>query len=129
MVAREDAVNWYLSPLNYYTYQLQFSGDRYQLTASKEDKKRMIRNDALPTITSVIVSDLDLRDLYRNEFLTSLDDLVAEIKYQLNKNDGAAEIDDVVELMNECNASLTKWFNLIPEQDVQMAYNQLVKQS
>jgi hypothetical protein len=59
--------------MNYYTQQLEFDGDRYLLTSSKEDKKRMIRNDQLPTLTVVITSDLDLRDLYRNQFLTAME--------------------------------------------------------
>ena len=38
----------------------------------------MIRNDELPTLTATITSDLDLRDLARNTFLTAIDDATAE---------------------------------------------------
>ena len=37
----------------------------------------MIRNDALPSVQSVIVSDLDLRDLCRNQVLDSWDEAQA----------------------------------------------------
>eukprot|EP00553_Chaetoceros_curvisetus_P002261 CAMPEP_0204628534 /NCGR_PEP_ID=MMETSP0717-20131115/16074_1 /ASSEMBLY_ACC=CAM_ASM_000666 /TAXON_ID=230516 /ORGANISM="Chaetoceros curvisetus" /LENGTH=205 /DNA_ID=CAMNT_0051645179 /DNA_START=16 /DNA_END=630 /DNA_ORIENTATION=+ len=70
---------------NYYTRQLNFNGDSYVLTASTDERKRMIRNDDLPTLTSVIASDLDLRDLYRNEYLTAIEDAVAEVAYQAKK--------------------------------------------
>lgn len=62
---------------NYYTRQLSFA-DEYVLTASKEERKQLIRNDNLPSLTAVITSDLDRRDLYRNQFLTAIDDASAE---------------------------------------------------
>jgi hypothetical protein len=40
---------------NFYTSQLTFA-ESYLLTASKEDNKRMIRNNELPNATVVITS-------------------------------------------------------------------------
>ena len=70
---------------NFYTRQLTY-GDEYILTASKEERKKMIRNDELPTLSAVITSDLDQRDLYRNQFLTAIDDAIAESAYQVKLN-------------------------------------------
>ena len=39
----------------------------------------MIRADALPGVKTVITADLDLRDLYRNQIQTAVDDLQAEL--------------------------------------------------
>lgn len=44
----------------------------------------MIRNDSLPGIKSVIISDLDLRDLVRNRVLDyAWDDVKFELQYQV----------------------------------------------
>ena len=106
--------------LSLYTQNLEF-GDSYQLTASAEDKKRLIRtNNALPSLAEVIVADLDLRDLYRNEFLTAFDDLQAELEYQLKQKDNR-DLSDVLELNERMYASLSNWFNRIAEVDIQAA--------
>jgi hypothetical protein len=55
---------------NYYTSRLDF-GNSYLLTAFTQDRKRLIRNEHLPTVAAVITSDLDMRELHRNTFLTT----------------------------------------------------------
>ena len=110
---------------NYYTQQLNFSSKQYTLTATGADKKRLIRNDELPTLTSVVASDLDLRDLYRNEFLTAIDDIQAEINYQLKSSSSSSTttiaVDDLLDLLEQANVAITKWFNLISPNDIQEA--------
>lgn len=113
--------------LNFYTRQLQFDTESYVLNASAEEKKRMIRNDALPDIQSVIVSDLDLRDLIRNQILDAFDDVRAELEYQLRSiDDGDSRAFDAYELyqlllraQKECN----QWFSFIDEKDALQAMN------
>ena len=83
---------------NFYTRQISFA-EEYALTASKEERKRMIRNDELPTITAVVTSDLDCRDLYRNEFLSNIDDACAEAAYQVKQKDDA-DVTDIVDLVS-----------------------------
>ena len=118
--------------LNFYTRQLKFDTEFYILNANAEEKKRMIRNDALPDIQSVIVSDLDLRDLVRNQILDAFDDVKAEFEYQLqnsmnkkdntkNNLDGINNEFDAKELnvllvraQKECN----QWFSFIDEKDI-----------
>lgn len=121
--AQREQANDVRAALNYYTQQLEF-GDSYQLTAPKEDRKRMIRNDELPTLTAVITSDLDLRDLYRNQLLTALDDAIAEAKYQLKEQEERqtiVDVSDLVQLMDEAYTSSSKWFAMIAPEDVQQA--------
>jgi len=42
----------------------------------------MIRNDSLPSVKAVITADLDLRDLYRNQVLTGVEDFRAQCKVE-----------------------------------------------
>lgn len=106
--------------LNYYTQSLTF-GDAYTLTASKEDKKRMIRNDELPKLSTVITSDLDLRDLYRNQFLTAIEDVIAEVAYQIKQDQDTIDRADAIALMTDAHTACTKWFGLIPDADLEEA--------
>jgi hypothetical protein len=110
--------------LNYYTSQLEYSTSSYTLTASPEIRKQLIRNDQIPTTATVITSDLDLRDLYRNEFLTCIEDAVAEISYQLdrnNKTEKLFDVSDVVDLMDQAHTALSKWFDLVSQDEVRDA--------
>lgn len=106
--------------LNYYTQSLTF-GDAYTLTASKEDKKRMIRNDELPKLSTVITSDLDLRDLYRNQFLTAIEDVIAEVAYQIKQDPDTIDRTDAIALMADAHTACTKWFGLIADADLEEA--------
>jgi len=106
--------------LNFYTRRLQF-GDSYVLTASKEDTKRMIRNDELPALTAVITADLDLRDLYRNQLLTLVEDWQAEVAYQSKLTVEEVDFTDVIDLMDRSHTACNKWFDLIAPGDVQQA--------
>ena len=120
--SKREEDNEMRAAFNFYSRQLTFS-DEYMLTASKEKKKEMIRNDELPSVTAVITSDLDRRDLYRNEFLTAIDDLTAEVAYQVKQQTSNEEIDvtDAVSLMNEAHEACENWFSLIASQDVEEA--------
>ena len=81
----------------------------------------MIRNDQLPSLAAVITSDLDLRDLYRNEFLNAMEDAVAEVAFQLKQSQADFQVRDVVERMGQAHAALEKWFDLIETANVQEA--------
>ena len=104
--------------LNAYTNNLVF-GDGYQLNAQDEEKKNLVRNDALPNVNAVVVSDLDLRDLIRNQILQNMDDTRAELKYQMQQPN--LEVQEVLNYLNEAQISCDKWFRLIPDQDVKSA--------
>ena len=111
---------------NYYTQQLVFDGDSYLLTASKEEKKKMIRSgQGLPSLTAVITSDLDLRDLYRNQLLTAIDDAVAEVAYQAKLPRNEIDLADTVSLMNQAHTACDNWFALIPKEDLEEALNSI----
>ena len=104
--------------LNAYTNNLVF-GDGYQLNAQDEEKKNLVRNDALPNVNAVVVSDLDLRDLIRNQILQNMDDTRAELKYQMQQPN--LEVQEVLNYLSEAQTSCDKWFRLIPDQDVKTA--------
>ena len=109
---------------NFYTRQLSF-GDNYLLNAPKEERKKMIRNDELPSLTAVITSDLDRRDLYRNQFLTAIEDARAEVAYQAKQSIENFEVLDVIDLVNEASLACENWFLLIAPQDVKEAIDVL----
>ena len=52
--------------MNIYATNLNFDKNKYVYSGSKEEKKKLVREDRLPSATEVIRSDLDARDLYRN---------------------------------------------------------------
>ena len=105
---------------NFYSRQLQFDTEYYILNAAADEKKKMIRDDALPDIKSVIVSDLDLRDLVRNQVLDAWDDVKAEFLYQSKIHDtsGAFDTEELLNLLLRAQRECDSWFNFIAENDV-----------
>jgi hypothetical protein len=101
--------------MNYYTDALRFDGTSYVLTAPPDERSRLIRNDRLPDINQVVTADLDLRYLYRNQVLTNLDDVVAE----LQQSD--CDLTEVVVLLTAAHTSMGQWLDFIDPNDVQAA--------
>lgn len=99
---------------NIYTANLRF-GDTYVLTASPGERSRMIRNDALPDVKTVITADLDLRDLYRNQAQTK----VEEAQYELYRSN--PDIAELRVLLFDAMDAMDQWFALIASNDVSMA--------
>lgn len=120
--SKREESNEMRAAFNFYTKQITF-GDNYVLTANKEERKQMIRNDALPTLAAVIVSDLDRRDLYRNQFLTYIEDARAEVAYQVKQD--VIDVTDIVVLVNEANDAFENWFSLIAPVDINEAREKL----
>ena len=109
---------------NIYTTNLNFNSNKYQWVGSSQEKSQRIRNDRLPTTTDVIRSDLDARDLYRNQVQTSLDDAIAEFVYQKKEsNDDIQKFDatELLDILKQAQTSVDKWFGFIPDQDVKSA--------
>jgi len=128
---RLEQSNGMRAAFNSYTNNLVF-GDKYQLNVAKSEKSKMIRNDRLPDVTTVVRSDLDLRDLYRNQVLDYFDDAVAEFNYQIrNKREETSsksdtlptsiDANDLVDLLTKAQNSCSEWFKFIDEEDVQEA--------
>ena len=108
--------------LNVYTNNLLF-GDSYQLNAQGSERKELIRNDALPSVESVVLSDLDLRDLYRNQILQNMDDARFELKFQLMQS--SVDLQEVLVFLKEAQKSCDSWFGFIPAEDVQEALSEV----
>lgn len=118
---REDA-DEIRAALNYYTSNLNFNSDRIVLTGTKEEKSKLIREDRIPDVKTVIASDMGLRYLLRNDVLTACDDARAELKYQMkqNQNQGTTEVEDgrdLLEVLLAAQSACNKWFDLIDEKD------------
>jgi hypothetical protein len=108
---------------NAYTNNLLY-GDSAKLTASPQVRRRLIRDDQVPDVSTVIRSDLDLRDLYRNQVLSAVDEARAELSYQLaTARDDPASVDlaDLSGLLITAWESCDLWFSLVPDQDAREA--------
>jgi len=107
--------------LNAYTNNIIFS-DSYKLNADGDNKKALVRNDALPDVNAVVVSDLDLRDLYRNQILQSIDDAKFELTYQLKQqNEDDIDVDEILNYLVAAQDACNEWFSFIPSDDVDVA--------
>jgi len=112
--------------LNAYTDALSFSGDSYVLTVDKSTRSRMVREDRLPDIKQVITSDMGMRYLYRNQVLTAMDDVKAELEYQLkvsssSSNGGIFYGIDLLDLLGLAGEAMDRWLSLVPPDDVKEA--------
>ncbi|KAL7569894.1 hypothetical protein ACA910_008561 [Epithemia clementina (nom. ined.)] len=108
--------------LNVYTNNLVFS-DSYQLNAQGVERKQIIRNDAMPSVDAVVVSDLDLRDLYRNQILQNIEDARFELTYQLKQSQ--VDLQEVLAYLKEAQQSCDSWFSFIPGRDVEEALSRV----
>ena len=125
----QERVNEIRAALNAYTDVLSFSGTSYQLNVvDKATKSNMVREDRLPALKQVVTSDMGLRYLYRNQIITAMDDVRAELEYQLSRDkeggtDAAVKIDarDLLELLTEAQQACDQWFSLIDPKDVHVA--------
>ena len=108
--------------MNVYTAKLRFGGS-YILTASPDIRKKMIRDEQLPDVKTVIAADLDLRDLYRNQLQTTMEDAQAEL---YSPNFTAAEL---VDLLQQASSTCQTWFGFISPQDVQEARDAVLQLS
>ncbi len=90
----------------------------------------MIRNDALPDIKSVIVSDLDLRDLVRNQVLDAVDDSKAELMYQMKQYDDTGIFDgsELKICLLRAQDMINQWFDFISSNDVAVAIETVAKE-
>lgn len=115
---------------NIYTRQLQFDTEYYILNTSAEEKKKMIRNDTLPDIKSVIVSDLDLRDLVRNQVLDAVDDSKAELIYQMKQMEENRIFDgsELKKSLLQAQTMMNHWFSFISDGDVAVAIANVSKE-
>ena len=107
--------------LNAYTDALTFSSDTYLLNVDKATRSSMVREDRLPDVTQVITSDMGMRYLYRNQVLTAMDDVKAEMEYQLGNT--SKEWSDLLELLQIAEKALSRWFSLIDPNDVKEAFD------
>ena len=97
--------------MNIYTANLSY-GEAYAVTDPNWKKNYIRANDGLPDIKQVIVADLDLRDLYRNQVQLRLDDASAELYSP------TCDIDELQSLLREAAESFDQWLGMISNADV-----------
>lgn len=116
---QQEQKNEIRAALNAYTDNLSFSGDAYLLNVDKSTRSTMVREDRLPDIKQVITSDMGMRYLYRNQLLTAMEDVKAELEYQL----GLKNVDgtDLLDLLFQARKAMDKWLSFIDEKDIQEA--------
>ena len=111
--------------LNCYMNQIQYSTSQYTLTVPNDQRKQMIRTDTLPDVLQQVVpSDMDLRTLYRNMVLTSMQEARAELQYQWSRNnewDG----NELLLLLRQAQAATLDWFQMIDPNEIRRAEQQL----
>ncbi len=112
--------------LNAYTDALSFSGDSYLLKVDPKTKSNMVREDRLPDIKQVITSDMGMRYLYRNQVLSAMDEVKAELEYQLGLSsfDGS----ELLDLLVLAKDAMDRWLSLVPEEDVREAMKVVVEE-
>ena len=122
-----ERTNTMRAAFNAYTNNLVF-GETYLLTADSQDKSRLIRSyNQLPDVTSVIRSDLDLRDLHRNQVLTAMDDAKAELELQ-SSSDNSFDGSELISLLKEAQSACSAWFGFVPEADAQEAIQRVLSE-
>ena len=133
---QQESTNEVRAALNAYTDALSFSSDSYLLNVDKATRSSMVREDRLPDVKQVITSDMGMRYLYRNQILTALDDVGAELQYQLSvlreyeeKGSDLNVVDggDLMDLLLVAQKACDRWFDLIDPNDVQEAFNMVVQ--
>jgi hypothetical protein len=107
--------------LNIYTTSLNYRSDAFVLNVSPSERSQMVRQDRLPDIKQVIQSDMGLRYLYRNDLLSAMQEVRAELDYQLSQDGESFEVGDLSQLLKRAQSACDEWFSLIDEADVKEA--------
>lgn len=102
---------------NYYTSNLNFNSQEFILTATREERSRLIRDDKIPDVKTVIASDMGLRYLLRNDVLTACDDARAELNYQMKQDPNSVDGGELLDILLMAQNACTKWFDLIDERE------------
>lgn len=116
--------------LNAYTDAVSFSADSYLLTVDKDTRSSMIRQGGLPDIKQVINSDMGMRYLYRNQVLTAMDDVKAELEFQITQieKEGFFYGNDLLDLLESAREAMDRWLSLVPTDDVLNAMKYIATQ-
>lgn len=120
--------------LNAYTDAVTFSSESYLLRVDPATRSSMVREDRLPDIKQVITSDMGMRYLYRNQVLTAMDDVRAELEYQLKQQQQKQQQQqspqsfdgrELLDLLGLARDAMDRWLSLVPPSDVREALEKL----
>jgi hypothetical protein len=123
--AQKETQDEVRAALNAYTQALSYRADAYLLKVSAQERSQMVRQNKLPDVKQVIASDLGMRYLYRNQLLTSMAEVKAELEYQLRQKvqnkSTAIDTTDLMPLLQDAQSACDKWFALIEPDQVSAA--------
>lgn len=129
--AKRETQDEIRAALNVYNQALTYRADAYLLTVSSQERSQMVRQDKLPDVKQVIASDMGMRYLYRNQLLTSMSEVKAELEYQRNRQekDGSNDIDvsELVPLLQDAQNACEQWFSLIEPDEINAAMGEFWK--
>jgi hypothetical protein len=129
-LAQKDEIR---AAFNTYMNQIQYSTTQYTLTVPQEERKQMIRTETLPDLLrQVVPSDMDLRTLYRNMVLTSIQDARAELRYQMAQAMAASSSttssswdgQELLHLLVQAQEATNDWFKMIDPDEIRRAEQQ-----
>lgn len=118
---REEQADEIRAALNVYTSALNYRSDAYMLNLPPSERSQMIRQNRLPDVTQVIQSDMGMRYLVRNDLLTTMQEVRAELEYQLKNRNEEQSSQELLVLLKQAQVSCNQWFRFIDEQDVRNA--------
>ena len=131
----QEKTNEIRAAFNAYTDVLSFSGNSYVLNVDSKTKSNMIREDKLPELKQVITSDMGMRYLYRNQILNAMDEVKAELQYQVklmdgkhNDTDDDVDLSELLRLLKLAQSACDKWFGLINETDLNLALTTVLEE-
>ena len=125
---KQERVSEVRAALNAYTDSLSFSSESYLLNVDKQMRSKMVREDRLPDVKQVITSDMGMRYLYRNQVITAMDDVKAELEYQITiLNQESANIDsqELLKLLQKAKEAMDEWLALVDPDDVKSGFELL----
>ena len=96
------------------------------MNVQADEKKNLVRNNALPDVNAVVVSDLDLRDLYRNQILENVENAKAEVAYQ--RKTGRIDAGEILACLLAAQDATNEWFGFIPKEDTEAALKDVMEE-
>lgn len=108
--------------MNVFMQSLRYDDEKlpeYTVTDNAWKKSYIREYDGLPSIQSVLQADLNLRELYRNDLVTTLDDASAEL-YSYSAS-GYVDAQELQQLFQSAANSFDLWLERIDESQVTQA--------
>ena len=104
--------------------QIPLVGNLVRLNAKQYESALKYRVDAVSegwSPDTIVRADLDLRDLYRNECLSAIQDLEAELTFLLKSEEQPVDLQDALDANRKATQALRSYFARVPDKDLRAA--------